>query len=349
MKLAQITCTAAGLALLAPAAIAHVTVVAEKSAPGATTKLTLRVPHGCDGEATEEIRVELPEGVYAAKPMPHAGWEIDTETGAYATPYDNHGTEMTEGVRSITWSGGSLPDDFYDEFSFRAALGAELAPGAVLYMPTVQTCATGEEAWTDTSGGHDGKPAPALTLAEAPTAPAHGHDHGHNHGHTHDHAAQDHAAHDHGSDGHAMQAQAAGATADVTLGDLTLSSAFTRATLPNAPVGGGFLTVTNDGDTDDRLIAATSPAAGRVEIHEMDMDGDVMRMRELADGLPIPAGDTVALQPGGYHLMLMELAAPLVEGETVDVTLTFETAGEVTLPLAIGAPNATGAGHEGMH
>lgn len=129
------------------------------------------------------------------------------------------------------------------------------------------------------------------------------------------------------------------------LGDLTITGPFSRATLPNAPVAGGFLTVTNGGAEEDRLVAAASDAASHVEIHEMAVEGDVMKMRQLPDGLPIPAGETVELRPGGLHLMFMQLRHPLVEGETVDVTLTFEKAGEIELPLAIGPINSRAAGH----
>jgi len=141
-----------------------------------------------------------------------------------------------------------------------------------------------------------------------------------------------------------------------SLGDLVLTDGFSRATLPNAPVAGGFVTITNTGSADDRLIAANSDVAGHVEVHEMAMEGQVMRMRGLPEGLPIPAGETVTLKPGGYHLMLMDLRQPLTEGETVSVTLTFERAGTVEMPLVIGASNATAvagqsagqSGHDGM-
>ena len=132
--------------------------------------------------------------------------------------------------------------------------------------------------------------------------------------------------------------------ADWQIGDLTIAAPYSRATLPNAPVAGGFLTITNNGAADDRLIAAASDIAGHMEIHEMAMNGDVMTMHELANGLPISAGETVELQPGGYHLMFMELQQPLVEGETVEVTLTFERADEITVPLSIQAFNARAAG-----
>ena len=133
--------------------------------------------------------------------------------------------------------------------------------------------------------------------------------------------------------------------APVTLDALEIAAPFARATLPNQPVGGGFMTLTNTGDTDDRLVAASSPVAGRVEIHEMAMDGDVMRMRELADGLAIPAGETVELKPGGYHVMFMDLAGPLVAGETAEITLTFEQAGDVTLTMPIRARDTKAMDH----
>lgn len=122
---------------------------------------------------------------------------------------------------------------------------------------------------------------------------------------------------------------------DAVLGDLTLSAGFAHATLPNQPVAGGFVTIANAGDTDDRLIGAASPIAGVMQIHTMAMSEGVMKMRELPGGLSIPAGENVLLEPGGLHLMFMRLNDPLVMGDTVDVTLTFEQAGdiEVTLPI----------------
>ena len=125
----------------------------------------------------------------------------------------------------------------------------------------------------------------------------------------------------------------------IHLGDINISLPFTRATLPNAPVGGGFLTIENTGTEADRLVSATSEVAGETQIHEMAMEGDVMKMRQLAEGLEIPAGETVVLAPGGFHIMFMGLKQAFVEGETVAVTLTFEKAGsvEVLLPVAAAA------------
>ncbi|MBU1334732.1 MAG: copper chaperone PCu(A)C [Alphaproteobacteria bacterium] len=133
----------------------------------------------------------------------------------------------------------------------------------------------------------------------------------------------------------------------VHLGPINISLPFTRATLPNAPVGGGFLTIENTGTEADRLISATSTVAGDTQIHEMAMDGDVMKMRQLVDGLEIPAGETAVLAPGGFHIMFMGLKQAFVEGETVAVTLTFEKAGsvEVLLPVEATAADAPTAEH----
>ena len=94
---------------------------------------------------------------------------------------------------------------------------------------------------------------------------------------------------------------------DYKLGSLEITAPWTRATAPTARSGGGFMTITNKGTTADRLVSARSTVSDKVEIHEMQMDGSVMRMRELAKGLDIPPGATVMLKPGGYHIMFMEL------------------------------------------
>lgn len=136
--------------------------------------------------------------------------------------------------------------------------------------------------------------------------------------------------------------------AEHVLGDLTLKSPFARATLPNQPVAGAFLTITNSGTEDDVLIAVSSPISQRGEVHEMKMVGDTMKMREMADGLVIPAGETVELKPGGYHLMFMQLNEPLIEGETVEMTIEFQNAGSITLPVAVMGKGAKTMNHGGQ-
>lgn len=120
-----------------------------------------------------------------------------------------------------------------------------------------------------------------------------------------------------------------------TAGDLTIGQPWARETAKGQSAGGGFLTVSNKGKQSDRLIGGSSPVAGEVQIHTMSMDGGVMRMRQLKNGIEIPAGKSITLKPGGYHLMLMGLKAPLKQGTRVPVTLTFQKAGKVKVELTV--------------
>jgi copper(I)-binding protein len=133
--------------------------------------------------------------------------------------------------------------------------------------------------------------------------------------------------------------------APVKAGDLVLSGAFARATLPGAKVGGGYVTIANQSNEADRLIGGSSPAAARVEVHGMKMDGNVMQMRQLKDGLEVPAGGTAELSPGGTHLMLINIARPLKEGDMVPVTLEFAKAGKVEVQFMVGPANAASMEH----
>jgi len=128
---------------------------------------------------------------------------------------------------------------------------------------------------------------------------------------------------------------------DYKLGTLQISQPWARATPASAPAGGGFLKITNTGTAPDRLVSASSPAADIVQVHEMKMDGSVMRMREVEKGLEIPAGGTVTLAPGGFHLMMMGLKGPLKQGTHVPVTLVFEKAGKIEIELSVAGLGAT--------
>lgn len=119
------------------------------------------------------------------------------------------------------------------------------------------------------------------------------------------------------------------------LGALEIDHPYARATPPNAPVSGGYMTIRNTGDEADRLISGEAAFAKRVEIHEMSMDGDVMKMREIDGGLEIPAGGEVTLKPGGFHVMFIGLDDQLMEGETRPATLTFENAGSIELEFSV--------------
>jgi len=130
----------------------------------------------------------------------------------------------------------------------------------------------------------------------------------------------------------------------VTLGNLEITAGYARATLPNAPVGGGYVAITNHGSEDDTLVSVTSDFSDNVQLHNMSVVDDVMKMYEMEDGIPIPAGETVTLAPGGLHIMFMQLKEPLVEGTKVKVTLDFAKAGEADVMLDVRNIAAKSAG-----
>ena len=129
------------------------------------------------------------------------------------------------------------------------------------------------------------------------------------------------------------------------LGEIDIGHPYARPTREGQMVGAGYLKLANKGPV-DRLVSATSPAAGSVEIHSMSMEGDVMKMRQV-DAIEIATGQTVELKPGGYHLMLMGLKAPLKVGDKFPLTLKFEKSGEVVVTVNVEEPKsksqATGA------
>ncbi|MYH56574.1 MAG: copper chaperone PCu(A)C [Boseongicola sp. SB0675_bin_26] len=118
-------------------------------------------------------------------------------------------------------------------------------------------------------------------------------------------------------------------------GDIGITDAYARASRPGAPTGAIFMSIQNAGTTADRLVAAKSPAAAVVQIHTHIEESGIMKMREVAAGIPVPAGGTHTLSRGGDHVMLMGVTQDLVDGETVPLTLVFEIAGEVVIEVPV--------------
>jgi uncharacterized protein YcnI len=154
-------------------ASAHITLENRQATIGAGYKAVFAVPHGCAGSATVKIRVQIPEGVIAVKPMPKPGWNLEVVKGKYAAAYDFHGAKSSEGVKEVVWSGGKLSDDNYDEFVISTFLTGGLKPNIMLYFPVVQECEQGVSRWIDIPeeghGAHEGKsPAPGVKLMPKP-------------------------------------------------------------------------------------------------------------------------------------------------------------------------------------
>ena len=157
-------------------AAAHVTLEKRQAPVGSYYKAVFAVPHGCAGSPTVKLRVQIPEGVIGIKPMPKAGWTLETVKGKYAAEYEHHGSKVSEGVKEVVWSGGKVVDDNYDEFVFSSFLTTGLKPDTTLYFPVVQECEQGVSRWIDipSSEGHSGHgpgsktPAPGLKLIAKP-------------------------------------------------------------------------------------------------------------------------------------------------------------------------------------
>ncbi|KQT79835.1 copper resistance protein CopZ [Methylobacterium sp. Leaf465] len=312
------------LSLSATAALAHATLERKEASPNAAYRGVVQITHGCDGQPTNRVSVTIPEGVIGAKPMPKPGWTVTTEKGAYARAYPYYHGDIREGVRTITWTGGSLPDDQVDEFTFLARISDAFAPGSTVYFPVEQDCAAGQYRWGEIpAAGQEAhalkSPAPGVRIVAAASGPARA------------------------------------AASSVKAGDLSIETPWMRATPGGAKVAGGYVRVTNTGSQADRLVGASIPLAGRTSIHSMTMEGGVMKMAPVEGGLVIKPGETVELKPGGLHLMFEDLASGPKAGETVEGTLRFERAGTVPVTFSVapigamkpGAPAAaaTAPGH----
>jgi copper(I)-binding protein len=137
---------------------------------------------------------------------------------------------------------------------------------------------------------------------------------------------------------------ASGASAgDVKAGEITVEGPWARASAGPVRNGVAFMTLSNAGTTDDKLIAAATDVSKKAELHTHIKEGDIMRMRPV-DTIDVPAGGVTQLKPGGFHVMLMGLKAPLKEGETFPLTLTFAKSGEVTVNVTVMTAGAMGGG-----
>ena len=125
---------------------------------------------------------------------------------------------------------------------------------------------------------------------------------------------------------------------EIRLGSLVIHHPWSRQSPAAADVAAGFMSITNPGTQDDRLVSASSEISKTAQIHDMKMEGDVMKMKELPDGVVIPAGATVKFKPKSLHLMFIGLKQQVMEGEEFSGTLTFEKAGTVTVDYEVAAP-----------
>ena len=135
---------------------------------------------------------------------------------------------------------------------------------------------------------------------------------------------------------------------EYALGGLKIGHPWSRPTPNGAPTAAGFLTLTNTGAQPDRLLGGSSPLVTQIQVHQMSMDGGIMRMRELPDGLVLPPGATVRLEPGGYHLMLIGPKAPFKVGDHIPATLKFAKAGSIKVEFDVQTARPAAEDHGAM-
>jgi hypothetical protein len=136
-------------------------------------------------------------------------------------------------------------------------------------------------------------------------------------------------------------AASAASAHDYKAGSLEIKHPWARATPKGATIAGGYLKIVNTGTTADRLVGGTNADSEKFEIHEMSMDGGVMKMRPLPNGIEIKPGQTVEFKPGSYHLMFVGLKQPFEKGKPVKGTLQFEKAGTVDVEYVVEGLGAT--------
>ncbi|HVT98214.1 MAG TPA: copper chaperone PCu(A)C [Acidobacteriaceae bacterium] len=119
--------------------------------------------------------------------------------------------------------------------------------------------------------------------------------------------------------------------------NIRVDGAWAAPTPNGAQTGVAYMVIHNQGPNDDRLVGGTSPAADKIQVHEMKVTNDIMEMREVVDGLPVAAGRTAELKPGGFHMMLIGLKRQLRAGQDIVLTLRFEHAGEVLVHVPVRA------------
>jgi uncharacterized protein YcnI len=159
-----------GVALLAaPAAAAHVTANPTQAPAGGFAMISFRVPHGCDDSPTTKLTVRIPEGVVSVTPQAVPGWSVKTTSGRLSEPVELHGETVTEGVKTVTWTGGPLDPHQFVDFGISMAL-PDQPEGTMLYFPAIQECAEGVTRWIQIpveGEAEPEEPAPGVELTAA--------------------------------------------------------------------------------------------------------------------------------------------------------------------------------------
>lgn len=265
---------------------AHIVLSEPQASAGTYYKATLRVGHGCNGAATTGLTVSVPAGFQGAKPQPKAGWAVTARKAQLAQPYTSHGKTISEDVVELRWTALDKAAALPDEHFDEFAFMARLPEQA-------------GPAWlkvvqTCEVGQNDWSEVPASgTSTQGLKTPA------------------------------ALLLIKPVSALGVTSAGVTIREAWVRPTVAGQKATGVFMKITARDAS--QLIGLSSPVAGVAEIHEMRMENDIMKMASVPS-LNLPAGKTVELKPGGFHLMLMDLKSPIANNSKIPLVLHFRDA-----------------------
>ena len=287
-----------------------------------------------DAASTTVIRVTVPPGFRHAKPMPKPGWTVSVKSALLDKPFEERGKPVLEDVSKISWSAASrdawLPDAYYDEFVLYGSLPQQ---AGAMWFKVLQTCDKGSTDWAQVPGSGmstQGITSAAALLEIIPSDRVGGRPHG------------SVLVPDSG-DNRMNRLKSASLLFGMALAwgivhaqNVEVKDAWVRTSVQGQKSTGAFMKITAKENM--KLVSASSPVASIAEVHEMKMEGDVMKMRAVKGSLDLPAGKTVELSPGGYHLMMMDLKAALPKDSTVPLTLVFKDAKGVESKVELKVP-----------
>ena len=303
------------------AAHAHAVLTEQTALAGSYFKGAVRIGHGCEGSATTGVKLFIPSGFEGAKPQPKTGWSLKITKAKLAEPYQSHGKTVSEDVVAMEWVASSKDAALPDGAFDEFAFMTKLPEKAgPVWLRVLQTCEKGQNDWAEIPAAGTSTKGMKYPAALL-TLKAEG------------------------------AAGAPGGNANVAVSD-----AWVRPTVTGQKATGAFLKLV--AKENSKLLSVSTPIAGVAEIHEMKMEGNVMKMAPIPF-LDLPAGKVVELKPGGFHLMLMDLKSPLEKGAKVPLTLKFQDVKgakfqiDLTLDAAMPSMPAGGAspasGHQHQH
>jgi copper(I)-binding protein len=298
-------------------AFAHAVLTEPLALAGSYYKGAIRIGHGCDGAATTGLKLFVPAGLDGAKPLPKNGWTIKVKDNNLAQPSQKSGKTPAEDMAELEWTANSKESALPDGTSDEFGFTVKLpAKAGAVWLRVLQTCEKGQIDWAEI---------PATgNLTKGLKSPA-----------------------------ALLNIKAEGvAGAPAGNANVAISGVWMRPTVTGQKATGAFLKLV--AKENSKLLSVSTPVAGVAEIHEMKMEGNVMKMAPVPS-LDLPAGKEVELKPGGYHLMLMDLKSPIEKGTKVPLTLKFQDAKgakfqvELMVDAAMPATPAKGSAAAGEH